>query len=60
LATPFVRGLIKKHNLNINEVKGTGPDGRILEADVMAAVESKREPKRVPSIQFGKKTAKPQ
>lgn len=38
LATPFVRGLIKKNNLNIDEIKGTGPEGRILEADVMAAV----------------------
>ena len=38
LATPFVRGLIKKYNLNIDEIKGTGPEGRILEADVMAAV----------------------
>ena len=38
LATPFVRGLIKKYNLNIDEIKGTGPEGRILEADVMATV----------------------
>lgn len=38
LATPFVRGLIKKYNLNIDEIKGTGAEGRILEADVMAAV----------------------
>lgn len=38
LATPFVRGLIKKYNLNIDEIKGTGAEGRILEGDVMAAV----------------------
>ena len=38
LATPFVRGLIKKYNLNIDEIKGTGPEGRILEADVIATV----------------------
>lgn len=38
LATPFVRGLIKKYNLNIDDIKGTGAEGRILEGDVMAAV----------------------
>ena len=45
LAAPFVRGLIKKYGLDINAIRGTGPDGRITEHDVEAAVKG---PKSVP------------
>lgn len=34
LATPAVRGLLKIHNVNILDVKGTGKDGRVLKEDV--------------------------
>lgn len=34
LATPAVRGLLKTHNVNILDVKGTGKDGRVLKEDV--------------------------
>lgn len=34
LATPAVRGLLKIHNVNITDVKGTGKDGRVLKEDV--------------------------
>ena len=35
LATPYVRGLIKERKLDINAIKGTGPNRRILEQDVL-------------------------
>ncbi|EME87878.1 uncharacterized protein MYCFIDRAFT_148485 [Pseudocercospora fijiensis CIRAD86] len=34
LATPAVRHLIKEHDLNINDINGTGKDGRVLKEDV--------------------------
>lgn len=37
LASPLARSLAKKHGLNIGDIHGTGPGGRILRADVEAA-----------------------
>lgn len=34
LATPAVRGLLKEHNLDIEDIEGTGKDGRVLKEDV--------------------------
>ncbi|OJI87964.1 hypothetical protein ASPTUDRAFT_393194 [Aspergillus tubingensis CBS 134.48] len=34
LATPAVRGMLKIHNVNIEDVQGTGKDGRVLKEDV--------------------------
>ncbi|PYI35480.1 hypothetical protein BP00DRAFT_334239 [Aspergillus indologenus CBS 114.80] len=34
LATPAVRGLLKTLNVNIEDVQGTGKDGRVLKEDV--------------------------
>ncbi|KAL4773033.1 2-oxoacid dehydrogenases acyltransferase-domain-containing protein [Aspergillus nidulans var. acristatus] len=34
LATPAVRGLLKQLNVNIEDVKGTGKDGRVLKEDI--------------------------
>lgn len=44
-ATPFVRGLIKRHNLDAAKIKGTGEGGRILEVDVENFINQKQETK---------------
>ena len=44
LATPAVRGLAKELGVDINKVKGTGPEGRVLEKDVRQFVEGKVMP----------------
>ena len=36
-ATPSVRRLAHELNINVNEIKGTGPNNRILENDIRAA-----------------------
>jgi pyruvate/2-oxoglutarate dehydrogenase complex dihydrolipoamide acyltransferase (E2) component len=45
LATPYVRGLIKKHGLDALKIKGSGEGGRILEADVDHAMNGKHHVK---------------
>ena len=40
LATPAVRGLLKEYNLNIEDIRGTGKDGRVLKEDVYDHIES--------------------
>jgi pyruvate dehydrogenase E2 component (dihydrolipoamide acetyltransferase) len=44
LATPAVRGLAKELGIDINKVKGSGPEGRVLEKDVRQFAESKEKP----------------
>ncbi|KAF5860377.1 hypothetical protein ETB97_001666 [Aspergillus alliaceus] len=38
LATPAVRGMLKAHNVNIQDIPGTGKDGRVLKEDVLRFV----------------------
>jgi 2-oxoisovalerate dehydrogenase E2 component (dihydrolipoyl transacylase) len=40
-ATPAIRALAKKLQINLNDCKGTGPDGQILIADLERLVEQK-------------------
>lgn len=35
LATPAVRGMLKEHDLKIEDISGTGKDGRVLKEDVL-------------------------
>ncbi|NWF93727.1 MAG: 2-oxo acid dehydrogenase subunit E2 [Syntrophaceae bacterium] len=44
LATPAVRALAKELGVDINRVKGSGPEGRVLEKDVRLVVEGKEKP----------------
>jgi pyruvate dehydrogenase E2 component (dihydrolipoamide acetyltransferase) len=44
LAAPAVRSLAKELGVDIDQVKGTGPEGRVLEKDVRQAAESKQKP----------------
>jgi pyruvate dehydrogenase E2 component (dihydrolipoamide acetyltransferase) len=46
-ATPIARRLAREHGIDIATVVGTGPGGRIVEADVLAAVE--RGPSAAPA-----------
>jgi pyruvate dehydrogenase E2 component (dihydrolipoamide acetyltransferase) len=41
LAVPAVRALARELKVDLDRVKGTGPDGRVLEGDVRAAAEGK-------------------
>jgi len=39
LATPAVRGLLKEHDIAIEDITGTGKDGRVLKEDVLKYLE---------------------
>ena len=39
LATPVTRRMAREHGLNLAEISGSGPQGRVTKADVMAALE---------------------
>jgi len=44
MATPVVRALAKELGVDLNKVKGTGPEGRVLERDVHQVAEGKEKP----------------
>jgi pyruvate dehydrogenase E2 component (dihydrolipoamide acetyltransferase) len=58
LATPAVRGLAKELGVDINQVKGTGPEGRVLEKDIRQAAEVKEKPAEVKPVEVPKKVRK--
>ncbi|KAF2131772.1 hypothetical protein P153DRAFT_336384 [Dothidotthia symphoricarpi CBS 119687] len=49
LATPAVRHMIKEFNLNIENVEGTGRDGRVLKDDVQRHVEAAKQTSSTPT-----------
>ncbi|KAI9371466.1 2-oxoacid dehydrogenases acyltransferase-domain-containing protein [Aspergillus egyptiacus] len=51
LATPAVRGLLKTLNVNIEDVQGTGKDGRVLKEDVHRFVALRDSQVTTPSCQ---------
>lgn len=44
LATPAAKRLAKEHGVDLSQVTGTGPGGRITEKDVMAFIEARKAP----------------
>jgi len=58
LATPAVRALAKELGVDINKVKGTGPEGRVLEKDLRQAAEVKEKPVEVKPVEAPKKVKK--
>ncbi|KAL4811236.1 2-oxoacid dehydrogenases acyltransferase-domain-containing protein [Aspergillus unguis] len=44
LATPAVRGMLKTLNVNIEDVSGTGKDGRVLKEDIQRFVAARDTP----------------
>eukprot|EP00027_Filamoeba_sp_ATCC50430_P006869 CAMPEP_0168564316 /NCGR_PEP_ID=MMETSP0413-20121227/13177_1 /TAXON_ID=136452 /ORGANISM="Filamoeba nolandi, Strain NC-AS-23-1" /LENGTH=506 /DNA_ID=CAMNT_0008595973 /DNA_START=43 /DNA_END=1560 /DNA_ORIENTATION=- len=47
LATPAVRHLARKHNLDLRQIQPSGRDGRVLKEDVIKFVESGGQPQPV-------------
>lgn len=50
LATPAVRGLLKEHNLAIEDITGTGKDGRVMKEDVFKHLEEASQRSSASSI----------
>ncbi|MBC7182465.1 MAG: 2-oxo acid dehydrogenase subunit E2, partial [Marinobacter sp.] len=43
-ASPAVRRLVREHELNLSDIAGSGKDGRVLKADVLAHLEDGPKP----------------
>lgn len=39
IASPRAKRLAREHNINLSDIQGTGSDGRIVEEDVLEAIE---------------------
>ncbi|XP_014554613.1 hypothetical protein COCVIDRAFT_104481 [Bipolaris victoriae FI3] len=48
LATPAVRHMIKEHKLKIEDIQGTGREGRVLKEDVQRHIESAKQTANAP------------
>lgn len=46
--SPIARKLAQEHGINLEEIRGTGPDGRIVKEDVLKAIEKAQRVKVVP------------
>jgi len=49
--SPLARKLADEHGLDVKQIKGTGPDGRIIKRDVLKAAESGATPASTPAPQ---------
>lgn len=41
LATPAARNMAKQNGLDINQIQGTGPNGRVMKEDIQKAIDNK-------------------
>jgi pyruvate/2-oxoglutarate dehydrogenase complex dihydrolipoamide acyltransferase (E2) component len=50
-ASPLARAIAKEHGLNLQNIRGTGPGGRITKTDVLSAIEEQEKltPPKTPS-----------
>ncbi|WP_180320515.1 dihydrolipoamide acetyltransferase family protein [Shouchella patagoniensis] len=46
LASPYTRKIARENEINIEEVVGTGPNGRVLDQDLYAILEGTKQPSR--------------
>ncbi|MCS7066242.1 MAG: 2-oxo acid dehydrogenase subunit E2, partial [Fimbriimonadales bacterium] len=49
-ASPLARKIAQEHGIDLRLLQGTGPQGRIVERDVLAYLEAVRAPRPVPTI----------
>ncbi|MBU8898568.1 2-oxo acid dehydrogenase subunit E2 [Corallococcus sp. M34] len=56
LATPVTRRMAREHGLNLAEIPGTGPQGRVTKADVVAALEGGTQQKNEVSAPAAQQT----
>lgn len=56
LATPAVRGMLKEHGIAVEDVRGSGRDGRVLKEDVQKFLS---ERKQSPTAQTGQAVTRP-
>ncbi|MEN3002622.1 MAG: biotin/lipoyl-containing protein, partial [Armatimonadota bacterium] len=49
-ASPLARKIAQEHGIDLRLLQGTGPQGRIVERDVLAYLEAVRAPRPVPTV----------
>lgn len=59
LATPSIRHLAKQYDIDIDDIKGSGKDGRVLKEDVLNFASSKGIGKELPFISVCAENADP-
>ncbi|KAE9043239.1 Lipoamide acyltransferase component of branched-chain alpha-keto acid dehydrogenase complex [Phytophthora rubi] len=57
LTSPSVRRLAKEHNIDLHDVEGTGPQGRILKGDLLEYIKVLAAQPSTPATAGGQKTA---
>jgi pyruvate dehydrogenase E2 component (dihydrolipoamide acetyltransferase) len=49
-ASPLAKRLAAEHGIDLSHVRGTGPEGRIVEADIRAALSQSAVPQTIPQL----------
>jgi pyruvate/2-oxoglutarate dehydrogenase complex dihydrolipoamide acyltransferase (E2) component len=60
IASPIARRLATQHAIDLIGIVGSGPGGRIVEADVLAAVTARGKASAAPGPQHGRTSADPE